>query len=87
MWLYLLVIPSDMMSVILQQEEIILILSLSTTSTYKTQTDRARCTKEFYFHVFGESVNFQGNCYQETILRSMGVNAKHTVCHPVHHGH
>jgi len=33
---YLLVIPSDMMSVILQQDEIILMLSLSTTSTCNT---------------------------------------------------
>ena len=31
--LYVLVMPSDMISVILQQEETILILSLSTTST------------------------------------------------------
>lgn len=41
-WLYLLVIPSDMMSVILQQEETILILSLSTTSTFTTLTHRKR---------------------------------------------
>lgn len=37
---YLLVIPSDMMSVILQQEETILILSLSTTRTCGTVTHR-----------------------------------------------
>lgn len=35
---YLLVIPSDIISVILQHEEIIFILSLSTTSTYNINT-------------------------------------------------